>query len=324
METVQAVEAPMRGQGEANRSLRSSLNDLVLRLADSHSDLTSGRVDAGMRRIVETLAALRSSLPPERWRALCNSPRLRPIRSVLHEDPQSHRGHAKPRGYAGDPVLLDYVYGCAPLPEGTSRFGRNVYLWAAEHSSAFRSVRQRRAALAEMIDAAATRRPGARVLAIASGHLREAQLSAAVAGRDLGELVALDHDSHSLDVVRSTFAGLPVRCVQGTLGELVAGRIEPGEFDLIYAAGLYDYLPDTIARRLTTVLSSRLAPGGGLVIGNFAHCREAGYLEAIMDWFLVYRTEEELLSLAGEVQEHVLRTWTDEEGVMRYLAVERR
>ena len=317
-----AFETPGRSQDETGR-LRSSLNDLVLRLADAHTELTSGRIDAGMRRIVETLAALRESLPAERWRALCSSPRLRPIRSVLHEDPHAWRGHAKPRGYAGDPVLLDYVYGCAPLPEGTSRFGRNVYLWAAEHSSAFRSVRRRRAALAEMIDAAAARRPGARVLSIAAGHLREAQLSSAVANRDLGELVALDHDSHSLDVVRASFAGLPVRCVQGTLGELVAGRLEPGEFDLIYAGGLFDYLPDPIARRLTTVLASRLAPGGELVIGNFSRCREAGYMEAIMEWFLVYRSEAEMLSLAEETGESVLRTWTDPEGVMRYLAVAR-
>ncbi|MGZ6125637.1 MAG: class I SAM-dependent methyltransferase, partial [Myxococcales bacterium] len=261
------------------------MNDLAIRLAESHEDLTSGLIDAGMRRIVDTLAALRTRLPAERWRAVCNSPKLRPIRSVLHEDPHAQRAYAKPRGYAGDPVLLDYVYGCAPLPENTSRFGRDVHRWSAEHSSAFRSVRRRRTTLADMIDATAARRPDARVLAIACGHLREAQLSAAVTGRGLAEVVAVDHDPLSLDVVRASCSGLPVRCVQGTLGEIIAGRLEPGDFDLIYAAGLYDYLPDSIARRLTNVLSSRLAPEGELVIGNFDHCRDAGYMEAIMGWF---------------------------------------
>jgi hypothetical protein len=296
---------------------------LVDRLAESHADLTSGRLDAGMRRIVDTLAALRCRLPAERWRAVCNSPKLRPIRAILHEDPHAHRAYVKPRGYAGDPVLLDYVYGCAPLPESTTRLGRDVFRWSAEHSSAFRSVKRRRKFLAEMIDVTAARQPEARVLAIASGHLREAQISAAVAGRSLAEVVALDHDPLSLEVVGSTCSGLPVRCVQGTLGELIAGRLEPGDFDLIYAPGLYDYLPDTIARRLTTVLSSRLAPGGELLIANFAQCRDAGYMEAIMNWFLVYRTEADLLSLAGDVGDAVLRTWTDVEGVMGYLAVVR-
>lgn len=321
MHVVSFAEA--RGHGGVDSGLRSFLNDLVDRVSESHADLTSGLIDAGMRRIVDTLAALRSRLPPERWRAVCNSPKLQPIRAVLHEDPLAQRAYAKPRGYAGDPVLLDYIYGCAPLPDGASRFGRDVHRWSAEHSSAFRSVRRRRTTLSEMIDAAAARRRDARVLAIASGHLREAQLSSAVAGRGLSEVVAVDHDPLSLDLVRASCAGLPVRCVQGTLGEIIAGRLEPGDFDLIYAAGLYDYLPDTIARRLTTVLSSRLAPGGELVIGNIDHCRDAGYMEAIMGWFLNHRTEADLLSLAGEVSDAVLRTWTDPEGVMRYLAVTR-
>ncbi|MGZ6123791.1 MAG: class I SAM-dependent methyltransferase [Myxococcales bacterium] len=323
MYIVNSAEVPRSGGREASSSLRSSLNDLVDRFAESLADLSSGRIDPGMRRIIDTLAALRCRLPAERWKALCKSPKLRAIRSILHEDPYAQRGYAKPRGYAGDPVLLDYIYGCAPLPESTTRFGRDMHRWSAEHSSAFRSVKRRRAILADMIDSTAARRRDARVLAVSCGHLREAQLSAAVAGRSLAEVVAVDHDAASLEVVRSTCTGLPVRCVQGSLGELIAGRVEPGDFDLIYAAGLYDYLPDTIARRLTTVLSSRLAPGGELVIGNFARCREAGYMEAIMDWFLVYRTEGELLSLASEVGDSVLRTWGDPEGIVRYLAVVR-
>ena len=325
MEVVNLAEARASApsQLDARSALRSSLNELAVRMAESETDLASGRVNAGMRRVVDILAVLRSRLPAERWRAVCNSAKLRPIRSTLHQDPHAHRAFLKPRGYAGDPVLLDFIYGCAPLPEQTSRCGRDVYHWAVEHSSAFRSVKRRRTILAEMIDLAAVRRPGARVLAIASGHLREAQLSSALVGRDLRELVALDHDARSLEVLRASFAGLPVRCVQGTLGELIAGRVDLGEFDLIYAAGLYDYLPDPIARRLTSVLSSRLSPGGELVIGNFVRCWEAAYMEAIMDWFLAYRSEAGLLELAAGIPDCALRTWADREGVIGYLAVTR-
>ncbi len=308
---------------DARSALRSSLNELSLRMADSEADLRCGHVDAAMRRLVDVLAVLRSRLPAERWRALCSSAKLRPMRALLHQDPHAQRAYAKPRGYAGDPVLLDYVYGCAPVPDQTTRCGRDIYRWAAAHSSAFRSVRQRRTILSDVIDLAAARRPGARVLALACGHLREAQLSFALCGRAISELVAIDHDPLSLEVVRASFAGLPVRGVQGTLGELIGGRIDVGEFDLIYAAGLYDYLPDTIARRLTTVLCSRLAMGGELVVGNFVRCWEAAYMEAIMDWFLVYRSEAGLLSLADDVSDCALRTWTDGEGVVGYLAVTR-
>jgi len=302
---------------------RLPIHDLVMRMAESQADLLGGRVSAGMHRIVASLAELRASLPPDQWRSLCDSPELRPIRSILYEDPHAHRAYVKPRGYAGDAVLLDYVYGCAPLPEYTTPLGREIYQWSAVNSAAFRSVRQRRAFLAQLIDATAARKSRARVLAIASGHLREAQLSDAVVGRGLSELIAVDQDAFSLDVVRSSCAGLPVRCVQVTIGDLITGRLELGRFDLIYAPGLYDYLPEKVARRLTTSLVSRLTKGGELVIGNFVHCPEAAYMEAIMDWHLVYRTEEELLSLADEIRDAVMRIWTDQAGLIGYLALSR-
>ena len=320
---AKALRLPPNQQRKAPSVAPSYTRDLITRMAESHADLAAGRVDAGMRRIVDTLAALRSSLPLEQWRAVCDSPELRSIRSVLAEDPHAHRAYVKPRGYAGDPVLLDYIYGCAPLPEYTSGLGHDIYRWAAENSLAFRSVHQRRAFLAAMIDATAARLPKARVLAVACGHLREAQLSTAIVGRGLKELVAVDRDRLSLDVVRATCRGLPVRCVQATVADLITDRLDLGDFDLIYAAGLYDYLPDKVARRLTGVLSSRLRPGGELVVGNFAGCWESGYMEAIMNWFLLYRTETELLSVAGDIRDPVMRVWTDSLGVGRYLALTR-
>ena len=302
---------------------RPSVNDLMLQMSESHADLLGGRVPAGMHRIVSTLADLRASLPLERWRTVCSSAELRSIRSVLFEDPHAHRAYVKPRGYAGDAVLLDYVYGCAPLPEYTTPLGREIYQWSVVNSAAFRAVRQRRSFLSQLIDATAARKPRARVLAIASGHVREAHLSNALVGRGLAELVAVDQDAFSLDVVRSSCAGLPVRCVQVTIGDLITGRLELGRFDLIYAPGLYDYLPEKIAKRLTNSLVSRLTKSGELVVGNFGHCPEAGYMEAIMDWWLLYRSEDELLHLASDVRDAVMRIWTDQAGLIRYLALSR-
>ena len=37
-----------------------------------------------------------------------------PLGELLHRDPFTRRGFDKPRGYAGDAVLIDYLYATAP------------------------------------------------------------------------------------------------------------------------------------------------------------------------------------------------------------------
>ena len=62
-----------------------------------------------------------------------------------------------------------------------------------------------------------------------------------------------------------------------------SNKIRCSDPDLIYAAGLYDYLGDAIAIQLTSRLLQMLAPGGGgrLLIANFnPDLRDIGYLEA--------------------------------------------
>ncbi len=74
-------------------------------------------------------------------------------------------------------------------------------------------------------------------------------------------------------------------------------RIDPAH--LIYSAGLYDYLSDRIAAKLTSVLFEALHAGGSLLLANFTPVSYGrGYMEAFMDWDLVYRDEQKLRELA--------------------------
>ena len=161
------------------------------------------------------------------------------------------------------------------------------------------------------------------MLALACGHLREAHISAAVVGRQLSEVVALDQDPLSLSIVRATCAGLPVTCVPAGVGDLLKGRVELGEFDLIYAAGLYDYLPDALARRLTNVLWGHLKFGGKLVVANFVRCWEAAYMEAVMEWYLLYRDESSVRAFAADLSPTNAEVSLDDDGVIAYLTLTR-
>ncbi len=65
-----------------------------------------------------------------------------------------------------------------------------------------------------------------------------------------------------------------------------------------------------------------LAPGGRLIVPNFTSIHEAGYIEAMMEWYLIYRDEEALMALSERVSGK-RSTWRDEWGNVSYLVIER-
>jgi hypothetical protein len=117
--------------------------------------------------------------------------------------------------------------------------------------------------------------------------------------RKLGEVLVEQHQSR-----------LPVQveCLQLSVRQLLDPH-DPHEADpvaslvgsahLIYATGLYDYLSQAAAERLTARLYSLLHPSGRLVIGNFKVAPGSTWIgDFVLAWQLIYRTPEEMLALA--------------------------
>jgi len=149
------------------------------------------------------------------------------------------------------------------------------------------------------VDNVAIRVPRARILSLACGHLREAYDCPALLEGRLGRYVAIDQDRESLAVVEREVGSLGVETLAASVRDVLKGHIRLTGFDLVYATGLYDYLPKPVAQRLCEILFGMLDPGGRLLIANFLpNISSAGYREAFMDWWLIYRTEAELLQLA--------------------------
>ncbi|HXA50324.1 MAG TPA: hypothetical protein VNV86_08480 [Candidatus Acidoferrum sp.] len=221
-----------------------------------------------------------------------------PIQSVLHESPFSRRAYEKPRGYPGDAVIIDYTYGLNSL-DGASRLGRELYEWEYE-AACSRSVRSRRDLMARAIDEVALAKPAARILSVACGHLREARLSEAVRQGMAGEFIALDQDAASLEVIEAEHPGVSTVCAG--VQTLTTGDLKWTGLDFVYSAGLYDYLSDPFAQRLTERLFAMLGDGGKLLIANF-HPDSPGSaaMEAWMDWWLVYRNETQVEQLARRI-----------------------
>jgi len=289
-----------------------------------HSGCFAGALDD----LFDDLAGRRDD-EPEGWAQYAAACREHPVRRLLHQDPFTWRAFSKPRGYAGDAVMMDYIYGlgeAASAARGATPIGAAIMRYMGTRPSA-RAVRYRRQLLAELIDHTAER-GGDRVFALAAGHLREIGLSRAVRDGSLTEVVAVDADEASLSVVAQEYAHLGVQAVPGSVRQILAGKGPRGQFDLVYAAGLYDYLDDAVAAALTRRLFAMTRPGGTLLIPNFkVGARDTGYMESFMDWTLIYRDHAAMERLVaslpgGEVDRHDV--FDDESETITFLLVSKR
>jgi len=61
-------------------------------------------------------------------------------------------------------------------------------------------------------------------------------------------------------------------------------------YNLIYCAGLFDYLPDRTCMQLMNIFYDWLLPGGLLAATNVEDCKPFRHmLEYVLDWHLIYR-----------------------------------
>ncbi|MDB6006337.1 MAG: SAM-dependent methyltransferase [Prosthecobacter sp.] len=76
---------------------------------------------------------------------------------------------------------------------------------------------------------------------------------------------------------------------------------EAGSYDVVYCAGLFDYLSDRICRRLLEVFYDLLAPGGLLIATNVDLSNPSrNWMEYVLEWHLVYRDKEQFTKIAPD------------------------
>jgi hypothetical protein len=292
------------------------------------ADIGAGRVNRAMDDLYTGLGMARNRLSDKDWAEFSRYVRENhELRNWVYQDPFTRRAHDKPRGYAGDAVMMDVVYGIHGYHDANaeaSPLGREVQEYI-RRSDASASVRYRREHIAQLIDQMASRRQSPNVLAVAAGHLREAELSSALASGRLGRFVALDADAQSLQELASHYAHLGVETVHASVRHLMARKINLGTFDFVYAAGLYDYLNENTAQELSARLFEMVNPGGQMLIPNFApQVRDRAYMETFMDWTLIYRDKPAMARLLGRIDRGQIQSYEayeDPSGSVVYLLV---
>ncbi|WP_086932260.1 methyltransferase domain-containing protein [Agarilytica rhodophyticola] len=71
--------------------------------------------------------------------------------------------------------------------------------------------------------------------------------------------------------------------------------------DFVYSMGLIDYFKDRATVKIINILYEMLKPGGEIVIGNFhTSCDSRIFLDHLLKWKLIYRTEEDMRRLFSQ------------------------
>jgi len=92
-----------------------------------------------------------------------------------------------------------------------------------------------------------------------------------------------------------------------SIKEVIRSGLPEDGFNLIYSAGLFDYFTDPVAVFTAQQLFKGLNKGGTLIIGNFSMKNPNQFaMGLIMDWNLIYRSEEKMQELFGGIGTYTL------------------
>lgn len=325
---LEQVELSIRSSPSANRQQLE--RDVLLDLSQPMLPTIDG--------LFTRFEAIASSLDPELL-AMHGSYIKRQLHPLVLCAPFAYRTFQKPLGYAGDYEMVNMILN-DPLAGG-SLFAKTVNLYFLNSGPAV-AHRNRIKYLIAVITQEALRVAGEgrsiRILNLGCGPAGEIQqLMANDAITDRMQLTMMDFNDETLEFVQQRLEDLKSRYhrqtemvfIKKSVHQLLkeGARLDPGQakYDLVYCAGLFDYLSDRICQRLMSIFHELLAPGGLLVATNVDPSNPSRHgMELILDWHLIYRNQEQLkwLHPQGVPAENII-TRADETGVNIYIEVRR-
>lgn len=257
------------------------------------------------------------------------------IEELLLPAPIYRQSYYKPLGYAGDFVTMNIAY--TNHYQGETAYGKFLNRMFCELMIS-RAAISRVTFLRDWIEKAVSENNdrAIRIMSIASGPAREVQDYLTVGTpKNQIEFFLFDQDPQALAFAQSNLSPVArrfgdqvaIRYINGAVKHLVREphRFESlGNQDLIYTAGLFDYLRKAPAAKLLENLFNLLAPGGRLIIGNLSpECDSQGFLENLVDWEIIYRDDNEMLELTSLVSPSDTELDFEATKVNRFLVVKR-
>ncbi len=251
---------------------------------------------------------------------------LRPVhrafaKRLLHPlvlcSPFVYRTYHKPLGYAGDYEMVNMIL--RDPYEGASLFAKIVNVCflknppAEAHRNRIKYLTNKLAEETQRVHALGSR---AKIFNLGCGPSKEVQnfmRQHDLSDRAIFTLLdfndeTLEHASGLLKEVRNshrrqTELSFFKKSVHQILKEAARPGPEmmPGTYDLVYCAGLFDYMSDRICKRLMNIFYDLLAPGGLLIATNVDASKPFRHsMEFILEWHLICRNEAQFAALNPE------------------------
>lgn len=285
------------------------------------------RMNASSRELRQLVSGL-----PEEQHASCRAYYKAELHHLILHSPFMKRAYTKPLGYAGDYEMMNMLY--RDHAEGDTLFGKALNLYATQESAAQANV-NRLDYLCAKIRAAVEARGHVRLASIGCGPARELGVLLErnpELGRHL-EVALIDQEERVLVYCERTLSplaaktGVKLQFIRESVRRLLGARKLKdalGERDLIYSAGLFDYLNQRSFSALLSGLYDALGPSGHLCVGNVGSHNPTRYtMEYLLEWFLIHRSPAELEEFARALRPGPTRIEVDAEpsGVNLFLRI---
>ena len=264
------------------------------------------------------------------------------VRRQLHPivlcSPFLFRTYTKPLGYAGDYEMVNMML--RDPYEGSSAFAK-ILNYALLNTEPVVAHRNRIDFLVDMLRAECLKRVSkgkTRIFNLACGPAVEVQRFLRECDEaDLAEIDLLDFNAETLEYTRerineAKMAGgreTQVKYFQRSVHQLLRAATQGGDeafgnYDVVYCAGLFDYLSQRVCKRLVDLFCTMVRPGGRVIVTNVAASNpRKAWMEYVMEWNLIYRDNADMVDLIPDTSPVVSTSVkADSTGVNLFLEIE--
>jgi extracellular factor (EF) 3-hydroxypalmitic acid methyl ester biosynthesis protein len=264
----------------------------------------------------------------EKFEASCGAiePHLQPahrnyVKRQLHSlvlcAPFMYRTFQKPLGYAGDYEMVSMML--RDPAEGGSLFAKvlNTFFLSTPPVIAHRNrIEYLKGVLTREVARVVRTGRDAKIFNLGCGPAREVQdfiIESELSAR--AQFTLLDFNEETLMHIRASFEELKrkhnrvprIKLDKKSVHQLLkeggrsGARAPEDQYDMVYCAGLFDYLSDQVCKRLMNIFYDLLAPGGLLVATNVTDSNPSrNWMEYSVDWHLAHRSSSVMAKLVPD------------------------